>query len=51
MAKNARLFTEEEIQIIKDNNGKIMMKELADLLGWNYTVISGEMVKQRIQFT
>lgn len=46
-----RKFTEEELDIISKNNGKVTLKKLAnELLGINYSVLSTMMNEQNIEF-
>ena len=45
-----RIFTDIELQIIKDNSGKVNIKELSLLLNINYTSLSTAMNEQRVPF-
>lgn len=45
-----RAFTEDELKIIKENSGKVNIKELSELVDWNYTSLSTAMNEQRIAF-
>ncbi|MEO6304813.1 MAG: hypothetical protein ABIP51_16755 [Bacteroidia bacterium] len=44
-------FTEEQITIIKTNNGLITLKELAEKLNIHYTTLSGQLKHFRMTFT
>jgi hypothetical protein len=49
-ARKARNFTEDELKIIKENSGKISLRELSIQLKYNYTNLSTALKQHKVDF-